>query len=93
MCNNGFCFYIVFQNQIVYTEPTLYRCISMTYSKNQFQNKIIFFFCFFGIKTQILKVQDIKSISSFVKIMKLYEILFDVINCKVTKLTHGTITF
>ena len=46
MSNIGFCFHMVFENQIVYTEPTLYRCISMAYSKNQFQNKIQFF-CFF----------------------------------------------
>ena len=40
MSNIGFCFHMVFENQIVYTEPTLYRCISLAYSKNQFQNKI-----------------------------------------------------
>ena len=62
MRNNGFCFHIVFQNQIVYTEPTLCRCVSMASSKNQFQNKIQFF-CFFNLKTRILKVehQDIKT--------------------------------
>ena len=51
------------------------------------------YFAFSILSTQILKAEDIKSIGTFVKIMKFYTILFHNILYKVKKLTHGTVTF